>query len=112
MERRIKAMRLNYEMLNAMSERLGWYPSWSLAGGINMALLCWLVRFSIEEGELPIDAVPTWAWADPSTGQLRVLIYSSEFDVVPEGICAPELVFPVVEKGRLDAAVAEERAKR
>lgn len=87
-ERRVECLQLNYEFLDTLSERLGSHP-WSLAGGVNLALVSWLHRHLVETGELPQDSVPTWAWPDPSCGQLMVLVYSQEFDVSPEGQHAP-----------------------
>lgn len=104
--RKVKCMRLAFEFADGLSERLGGYGGWSLAGGIDLSVVVWLVEFLARHGELPGDAAPTWVWPDPSYGCLLVLIYSDSYDVVPEATEAP-LVHPVVDRHKLDRAMSE-----
>lgn len=89
-ERRCVCLRFNYEFLNELSERLGSYPSWSLAGGINLTLIVWIMGYLVVDKQLPEDAVPTWCWPDPACGAMGVMVFSSEFEEVPEGTMVPD----------------------
>ncbi len=102
-DRKLVVVSLNYEYLNHLSERLGSHP-WSLHGGVNLVLLSWTHRHLVEQGELPADSVPTWAWPDPSTAQLRILVYSSEFEHTPEGQSVPDKIV-LFDREKFEAAL-------
>jgi len=95
-------LRFSLSFLNMVSDRLGEFP-WSLSGGINMRLLMWVHRLLVDTGEIPKDSTPTWAWPDPSIGQICVLVFSPEFELAKEGEPVPYLEV-LIDREAFDAA--------
>lgn len=110
-ERRVQETRVDYRFLNKLSKRLGHQGGWNLAGGINLEVIAWIIRYVVETDILPRDAIPTWVWHDPSRGSVCVLIWSKEFPVVEEGACAPTTSI-MVEQDDLDEAADQYRKLR
>lgn len=105
-DRRTVCVRLSYECLNSLSERLGHGSSWSLAGGVDLSMILWLVNYFIDQGELPQDAIVSWVWPDPSWGMVCVLIHSDTYEVVRDGDPAP-YANPLVDRHAFDKAIEE-----